>query len=264
MISQLRATRRLLLVAIFLLGRVSLHLLGLVFLWSEPARRRWRRLYLRQCARGVVRLLGIQVSTHGRPPESGGILVTNHLGYVDVLVLAAALDAVFVSRADVRDWPVLGALVSLAGTIFLDRGRGRAIPDALARMQRELDRGSVVVFFPEGTSSDGRRVLPFKPSLFQVATQMQSSVRAAALGYRVPDDEPAAETSVAWWEEDADFGGHFWGLLRLSRISAHVVFAPEVLESSRFDRKELCRRAEAAVRGALAQRWELDEPGGRS
>lgn len=264
MISHLRAALRLVLVALFLVARVIVHLVGLIFLWTGPSRRRWRRLYLRQSARGVVRILGIEVETHGRLPVGGGILVTNHLGYVDVLVLAATLDAVFVSRADVRDWPVLGPMVTLAGTIYLDRGRGRAIPSALARMQRELDQGAIVVFFPEGTSSDGRRVLPFKPSLFQVATQMDSPVRAAALGYHVAVGEPAAETSVAWWREDVGFGEHFWRLLRLSRITARLVFAPDVMEPSHMDRKQLCRQAEAAVRGALVRRWELDDRRPRS
>lgn len=258
MISHLRATLRLLLLKLFLLGWVTVHLVGRLFTWTRSSRLRWRRFYLRRACRVVLALLGIRVHVHGDPPAGGGILVTNHLGYVDILVLASFQDAVFVSRSDVRDWPLLGPMVSMAGTIYLDRSRGRDLSQALRRMRAELEDDAMVVFFPEGTSSDGRRLLPFKPSLFQGATEVGASVFAAALGYRVASGAPPAETAVAWWEDDADFAPHLWRLLGLPRVDATVVFADEVHRAADLDRKELCRRAEATVRRALERRWELE------
>ncbi len=260
MIVRFRAATRAVVLALFLGAWFLLYWMGRLFCWNSRSRRWWRRHYMQDGARITLHLLGARVAVRGRAPDRACIVVCNHLGYVDVIVLASVARVVFVSRADVESWPGVGPLTKSAGTIFLDRQRSRSIPRALDRMRRAVSDGSGVVFFPEGTSSDGRDLLPFRSSLFQVAIEMGVPVCCAALAYRTPAGERSPEEAVAWWQDDLDFFPHCWRLLSLSSFEARVSFTEgriEVSEST--DRRSLCTEAEGRVRRAL-QDLKADVP----
>src|SRR6185369_10489209 len=132
---------------------------------APRVRARFTARFFSGWARLILWLLAVRVEASGAPPRPPFLLVANHLSYLDVLVLASRLPSVFVSKAEVRRWPLLGPICTALGTIYIDRGQRRDIPRVMAEIEAALDSGLGVVFFPEGTSSKGETVAPFKPSL---------------------------------------------------------------------------------------------------
>ena len=123
-----------------------------------------RANWLQQSCRRALRVFNIEVETQGPIPTSG-LLVCNHLSYLDILVLGALAPAAFVAKREVRFWPILGLFATLAGTVFVDRRKRTRVGEANQKMENLLKTGVVTVLFPEGTSSDGSTVLPFKSAL---------------------------------------------------------------------------------------------------
>jgi 1-acyl-sn-glycerol-3-phosphate acyltransferase len=193
-------------------------------------------------ARKLMRCLNLRADYSGEPPRLG-LLVSNHLGYLDILVLAARQPAVFVSKADVRGWPVFGFLTRLAGTLFVRRERRGDVSPLNEQMAAVLRVGMVLVVFPEGTSSDGRQVLPFFSSLLQPAVTVGCPVTPAFIRYELADGSVADE--VCYWG-DMMFGAHFLNLLAKRAIRAHVRFGAARPPGD--DRKPLARGLQRAVR----------------
>jgi len=159
-----------------------------------------------------------------RGPRPGrGLVCSNHLGYLDIAVYAAAIPCVFVSKREVRSWPGIGILAHAAGTIFLDR-QSRASADTVAQEMTERLRDDVpVMLFPEGTSTDGSAVLRFHPTLIEPAVEMQQEIAAAAIAYRA---DGAGERELCWYG-DASFLPHLLRLLGRTGMVAEVEFYPE-------------------------------------
>jgi 1-acyl-sn-glycerol-3-phosphate acyltransferase len=197
---------------------VRLALLRLKGPLTPERRARW----LQACCRAVVSVLGVEVRFQGLPPARG-LLVSNHLSYLDVAVYASILPCVFVSRNDVATWPYFGAAARAAGTIFLNRASHASTLEAGAVMRARLAGHVPVLLFPEGTSTDGARVLRFHSSLFEPAVAAGASVTAAAIRYSPANGIPESELC---WFGDADFLPHLWKLLSMPGISAEVHFNP--------------------------------------
>ncbi|MBK8178033.1 MAG: 1-acyl-sn-glycerol-3-phosphate acyltransferase [Planctomycetes bacterium] len=226
--------------AYFALWRV-----GVLFVGARSDRgRRLRRRWMGRWARAVVRVIGARVEVQGPVPPAPCVLVSNHLGYVDIPVLASCTELVFVSKIEVRQWPLIGPAAAAIGTIFLDRSSRRAIPGVNAQISESLAASDRVLFFPEGTSTSGEQVLPFKSSLLEPAAQSGYPVFCAAVHYSTPSGEVPASQSVCWWG-DMEFTPHIFGLLRLSGFRARVVFHAEPHVGQ--GRKQLAERTEQAV-----------------
>jgi 1-acyl-sn-glycerol-3-phosphate acyltransferase len=134
----------------------------------ERSRSRWRKPFKRWYYRNVCRVLGLSVTLRGKPAPAPVLFVSNHISYFDILVLGSVLDACFVSRSDVRNWPLVGWSAGVQGTVFIERRRGEAKNHTDTIGERLAADDSLVVF-AEGTSGDGNHVLPFKSTLFAVA-----------------------------------------------------------------------------------------------
>ena len=186
-------------------GFVALTALAGALLALAP---RLRARLFRWWARGLLRLLDIQVEVRGPLPPPGVALVANHLSYLDVVVLGSLVDATFVAKADVARWPGLGPLAARVGTIFLDRTRKRDLLRVIPRVEARLRAGETVVFFPEGTSSAGRELLRFHPSLFEAPRRAGRATAAAALSTR-----PGAATRTP---PPQCVGGATWNSCRTS------------------------------------------------
>lgn len=212
--------------------------------WRGPGTGPWRTAIFHGWARGVVRLLGVRAAVEGVPPRPPFFLVANHLGYLDVALIAAHLRCVFVARGDVDRWPVFGALCRAGDTLFIDRENRRDIPRVIDRIRAVLDGGRGVVLFPEGTSSGGEAVLPFKPGLLEPAAVAGIPVSYAAVSYATPPGSPPARLVVCWWGA-MPFVRHLLTLLGLPEIRARLVFGAEPIVES--ERKELARRLHRAV-----------------
>lgn len=241
----LRAAGRLVLAALWTLVLVALWAPRHAWTRRRPHHNRsWRGAIVTWWARGLTRLLRLRVTARGTPPERPFILVVNHLSYLDVIVLQTHLKAVFVSKAEVSRWPAVGWLARTFGTLFIDRRMKRDVLRVQALVEEALAEGDGVIVFPEGTTSPGERVLPFRAALLDAPARTGRSVAYAALSYATPPGEPPAHLAVCWWG-GMDFVPHLWQLLRLPRLQATVVFGDDTVHAE--DRRELARHLEARV-----------------
>jgi 1-acyl-sn-glycerol-3-phosphate acyltransferase len=209
-------------------------------------RARWRRHCMQGWCRSMCRALGVVVRVDGPQPASPRFLVSNHLGYLDIVVLGSLLPAAFVSRADVAGWPVIGPLARWFDTVFLARERKRDLPEVNEQVAARLADGGAIVLFPEGTSTAGEAVQAFRPSLLAPAAAAAVPVHAACLRYGTTLPDAPASLAACWWG-DAAFLPHALTLLSLRRIDAEVQFATAPRCSS--DRKELAAALQRDVEG---------------
>jgi 1-acyl-sn-glycerol-3-phosphate acyltransferase len=204
----------------------------------------WRTRIFRRWSRGVARLLGMRAEVHGTPPRTPFVLVSNHLSYVDVILLGGQLSCVFVAKAEVDRWPLVGALCRSVDTVFIDRKTKRDIPRVTQRLQDILADGRGVVLFPEGTSTKGEGVLRFRPGLLAEAARSGRSVSYASLSYKTPPGSRPARLAVCWWG-DMPFPRHLIRLLGLPGFEASLTFGEEPIRET--DRKLLATRLQRAV-----------------
>ena len=216
----------------------------LVLLPVSALRRRARNALYHLWSRGCVRILGGRLTIEGEPPRAPFFLVSNHLSYLDVVVLAACLDAFFIAKLEIRSWPLFGLLARTVGTIFVDRELRRDVVRVNRLIAQVLAQGYGVILFPEGTSTQGYEVAEFRSSLLDYPARAGMPVHAAALSYRTPPDEVPAHLAMAWWG-DAPFAPHARQLLGVRSFEAVLRFSPRTVASA--DRKELADVARAAV-----------------
>jgi len=244
-VSHLRAILRILIFSIwsgagFVLGGLA-HLLISVAPGPGVA---MKRLLCRVWARGVALIIGLRIETVGTPPTPPYILVSNHVSYVDIITIMAASPGVFVAKSEVAGWPLLGPLSRVANTIFVDRASRKDVVRVNELIRGTLARGEGLIMFPEGTSSRGVDVLPFRSSLLEPAVQSGRPVHYASVTYTTPRGAPPADMAVCWWG-DMTFGGHFYNLMRLPSVQGSVAFGSRTLEAD--DRHELARTLHDAV-----------------
>lgn len=196
--------------------------------------------------------LGLRFVTEGVPMQCPGAFVANHSSWIDIVALQRAAAPFLVSKAEVRAWPGIGVIGRAIGTMFIDRRPAEARRQEAALFAR-LARGDRMAIFPEGTSSDGRRVLPFKSSLFGVflaaGLPPDTAVQPVTIAYRPRAGLPA--NFYGWWGE-MDFASHIRNVLaRSTGGTVTLTFHAPLALADHPDRKALARAAEAAVRSAF-------------
>jgi lyso-ornithine lipid O-acyltransferase len=217
---------------------------------KRPSTREARADWLhRFCAR-ALRGLGIEISVIGRFPERGAV-ISNHLSYVDIVVFAALHPCVFVSKAEIRSWPVVGWMTTMSGTVYVERGHGGSAMKARKGMQMAVDAGLPVVFFPEGTTSNGSGLLKFHSGLLAQVIGGDAPVTAAYVRYEFETDNgPGVSVAddVCYWG-DRNMLGHVFTFLGLRGVRAEVRFADEPIAFSgdMLHRKQAAVEARAAV-----------------
>ena len=194
----------------------------------------------RWCSFGC-RILGIRVTLSGLIPRAG-LLVCNHLSYLDIIVLSSLQPCVFVAKRDVRAWPLFGWLARGGGTIFVERNCRSKAASEVRLISSVIGSGLLVVLFPEGTSSDGATVLPFKSSLLQAAIAARCPIAAAGIDYQLADGSVANE--VCYWR-DMTLVPHLLNLFGKQAIDATVRVSTSRFRSN--DRKTLARELHAEV-----------------
>ena len=204
---------------------------------AQPARSRW----LQWCARRTLRVFGVRYEASGTPQQAG-LLVSNHLSYLDILVLVSLTPAVFVSKSEVKHWPVFGWFARLAGTLFVDRSKRSDVTRMNALIENSLAAGNVLVLFPEGTSWNGSEILPFKSSLLEPIADAKYPLTVGHLSYALDDGDAAND--VCYWG-DATFFPHLVRLMTKNHVRARVRFATVPQPAS--DRKELAQQLHAEV-----------------
>ncbi len=213
-------------------------------LFSAALGRRTHFALVRTWARGLAWILNVEIKVSGNQLKPPVFLVSNHLSYLDIIVLLSVVDGFFVAKSEVASWPILGFLARSTGTLFIDRSRKSDLRRVTPLIEEILDSGSNVFVFPEGTSTQGEEVLPFKPSMFEAAIRGKVPVSAASLTYSTPSDGPPAHLAVCWWG-DMTFLKHCYELVGLKAIQATVTFTGQPLIAE--DRKSLALDAHEAV-----------------
>jgi len=216
-----------------------------------------RALWLHRSCQRYVKLLHLDLEVIGEPPQ-GGLLVSNHMGYVDIIVLCAVTPCVFISKSDVKRWPIFGYFAGLGGTLFVNREKRSDVGRLAEEMREILNSGAHLALFPEGTSSGGDSVLPFKSALLEPITQIDLPVTSAAVVYSLPPGHGLVSEEVAYWA-DMTLVPHLLNIFSKERIGAKVVFGEPRVHKA--DRKQLAKELHAEVL-ALQQsaRTEGKEP----
>lgn len=196
-------------------------------------------------ARGMLERLGVELTVIGAPPRAGPVLlVSNHVSFLDILVLHAACYCRFVAKADVSRWPLIGTLATGAGTLYLRREARRDAMRMLHGMVEALGRGEVLALFPEGTTGDGSTVLPFHSGLIQAAISAGAPVQPAALKF--VEGHASAPSRSAAYIRDQSLVGSIWRALRARGLRAVVAFGAPQLPRGR-DRRAWGRDLQAEV-----------------
>lgn len=226
-------------------------LAGLV---APAAKRPIARFWFRTCQK----ICGLLVRVKGLPHHGGATLIAaNHVSYLDIIVLGALVDARFVAKKDVAGWPLFGLLARLANTIFVSRERRHARSDG-GELRGALDRGENIILFPEGTSSNGLNVLPFKSALFSAVEPesvdpgvVMQPVSVAYARYADGRKLKGELTDLYAWYGDMTLAGHLMSVFGLKGCVVEVNFMPPIRPIAFPDRKSLAVACERAVRQSL-------------
>ncbi|MFO1119727.1 MAG: lysophospholipid acyltransferase family protein [Rhodospirillales bacterium] len=251
--SPLRAAWRLVAMVVVSLGLMALYALSLGPL------RRWRRPLQVSWCRALCRIAGLRLRVTGAPRNHGPTLfVVNHCSYLDIPVIARDADATFVAKAEVARWPLFGQAAQLTRTLFIQRVGGEAKAQGRLLLDR-LAQGENLLLFAEGTSTDGAGVAPFKSSLFaiveQAGTGSDLQVQPVSITYaRTLDGKPLIGPwrELYCWFGDATMFPHLWRMLSLKGAEVEVHFLAPIVPAGA-SRKELARRAQAAVAASVAE-----------
>lgn len=207
--------------------------------------REQREMRVQVWAAQMLRILGVRLRQRGSAPVAGPmLLVANHLSWLDILVLHAARHCRFVSKADVKRWPMIGTLATGAGTLYIERESRRDAMRVVHRMAEALADGDIVAVFPEGTTGDGRALLPFHANLIQAAVATGSPVQPVALDF--VDARSGVRSQAARYIDDDTLVGSIWRLLTSPPLVAVVHWgAPEQADGR--DRRTWAADLRAAV-----------------
>ncbi|WP_082513253.1 lysophospholipid acyltransferase family protein [Methylobacterium sp. Leaf125] len=263
--SRLGAYGRLALCAVAFLVIVGPHLLSLRFGRGRIAA--WMPVLFH---RVFVALFGLRVTQSGTPPEAGepALVLSNHVSWLDIIVLGSLRPLSFVAKSEIAGWPVIGTLARLQRTVFIDRARRADTANVNATVAQRLARGDLIVLFAEGTTGDGTRLLPFRSSLVgaaraAVAGEGPARIRLQPLAITYPrrNGLPLVRKErpdVAWYG-DMELAPHLAAFFDGGPIDIHVVWGAPIAVEAGTDRKRATALAEASVRAAL-QRGVTGQP----
>lgn len=235
-------------IAILRATRLTLHIgWGLVTAVLYP----WlalslRRRILQYWSRGLLDILNVKVYA-GMDANRHGLIVTNHISWLDIFVLNAVVPMRFVAKSEVRGWPVIGWLCHRAGTLFIARGKARDAARINRDMVELLQQGECLAVFPEGTTTDGSHVGHFHASLLQPAIDAGAPLHPVAIRYQ--DDLGWRSTAAAYFD-DISFGTSMWRILRTPELHVRLI-ATAPLATADAERRTLAHNAQQQITAAL-------------
>ena len=239
-------------IALFRAARFALHLgygltLAVIYPWLDPA---LRRRILQSWSADLLHIFNVRIEIgHDDPLHTlrNGLIVTNHISWLDVFVLNSVVPMRFVAKSEVRRWPVIGWLCARAHTLFIERGKARSAARINVQLVTLLQRGECLAVFPEGTTTDGTQVAHFHPSLLQPAIDADAQVHPIAIRYQ---DARGAYSSIAAYIDEISFGASLWNILSTPELHVRLVATPP-LEACGTHRSNLTRIARQHISAAL-------------
>jgi 1-acyl-sn-glycerol-3-phosphate acyltransferase len=244
-------TRRL--IALFRAARLALHIgygltLAIAYPWFGLA---IRRRILRDWSAGLLDIFNVRIEiAEGDPLHTlhRGLIVTNHISWLDVFVLNAVVPMRFVAKSEVRRWPVIGWLCARAQTLFIERGKARSAARINVQLVDLLQRGECLAVFPEGTTTDGLKVEHFHSSLLQPAIDAGAPVHPIAIRYQ---DMSGAHSLASAYIDEISFGTSMWNILSTAELHVQLVATPP-LDASGTDRRNLTGAVRQHISTTLA------------
>nr|CAA6829444.1 MAG: 1-acyl-sn-glycerol-3-phosphate acyltransferase (EC [uncultured Thiotrichaceae bacterium] len=208
---------------------------------------RYQRL-IRWWLGGIVRILGGRVSVYGTPANRGVMMVCNHISWLDIPLLGGESSIRFLSKQEVKAWPVIGWLATQAGTLYIERGRRGAAQEAADSISDSLRNGEVVMVFPEGTTSDGAEVLPFHARLFASVIDADAAVQPVAIRYR---DASGVLSELVPYLDDVSLWHNLLGILAQAHMDIEVHYLPPFKVAGQ-SRKALATLSETQISQTLS------------
>jgi 1-acyl-sn-glycerol-3-phosphate acyltransferase len=241
-------------IALLRAARLALHIgqgltLAVAYPWFPAA---LRRRILQRWSANLLAIFNVRVEP---TPDAAldnlrsGLIVTNHISWLDVFVLNAVVPMRFVAKSEVRRWPLIGWLCARAQTLFLERGKARAAARINVQLVELLQRGECLAIFPEGTTTDGAQVGHFHSSLLQPAIDAAARVHPVAIRYH---DGTGTRSSAAAYIDELSFGASLWNILSTAELHVELIASP-ALDACTLERRELTRAAHGLIASALAQ-----------
>jgi 1-acyl-sn-glycerol-3-phosphate acyltransferase len=210
-----------------------------------------RAQHIADWSRGLLKLLNVSVKIQGQPQTSGPLLVVlNHISWLDILVMLAAQPVCFVSKSEVKHWPVIGWLATNAGTLYIERTSRRDAMRVVHQVAENLYGGRIIAVFPEGTTSDGTAVLPFHGNLLQAAISARSPVQPVALQFLEQNGQRSA--SPLYIDDDTLLSS-VWRMLKAQPVTASLDFLPPV-NTEGVDRRVLSVQLHDLISARISQK----------
>lgn len=227
------------------LGVYSVFILGygLLRLFDKPVDD-WRNKILTTWGKWAAKSLSVKIHVEGSIPEPPFFLVSNHLSYIDIIVLFSQLNTTFVAKSEVANWPVLGFIAQTIGVVFIDRKRRTDVARVNDEISNSVTHKRGLTLFPEGTTSPGSEILPFRASLLDFPARSDLGANFCALRYSTDDGNDRAYKVVNWWE-NISLNKHLSRLAKERIIHATISFGDNVIKEN--DRKVLSKKLHAKV-----------------
>lgn len=235
-----------LLFTIYIIGAVTLRFYAV----TDVNKRRIGAWWTTKMSRVAIRFFGIDVSSSGQNylHPSGKLVISNHMSYFDILILASVRPTIFISSVEIQKTPFLGFIASIGGTFFVERRNAKLVKLEIGKISELIKDGFNVVLFPEGTSTDGSQILPFRSSLLASATSAKVDVVPACIKYDRIDGEKFSSENCDYvcWYGDMSFAPHLWNYLKTKHVDARATFF-EPLDTKSADRKYISEKARQLI-----------------
>ena len=255
------------LIAILSLGLFFFGVLVVLHLGISMLRlpNRWKIVsrWFRGFTWSMRRILNIKITVEGDAEQikrGGCVIISNHCGYLDGIILGSLFPVIFVSKREVKSWPVVGQWTTLCGTVFINRQQKGLIPLAVKEMSRKLQQQANILLFPEGAATNGERLLPFQTAPLAAPLRSRGIIVPITLAYQSVNEQPLSEANRNWvyCYDDMPDAPHFWKLLGLRRIEVRVTIRPKI-DCSRYEdnsagRKRLTEDCYNRVLGRVSKR----------
>ncbi len=226
-------------VFLVLVGLITTLILFPIISWK------YKRFIIKAWSRTLLRALGLRLVIECAPVAENlhGLMVSNHSSWIDIFASNTVQAVRFISKSEIREWPVLGTLVTMAGTLYVERGNRSKISETNVAIGEAVRSGDLVGFYPEGTTTDGRYLLPFKTNLFQPAIDFDMTVYPVAVRYF----HKGAPTHLASYEGEMTFMQSLLSITRTWGLEAHIHYGDPIQSSDYPDRASLAQASQDAI-----------------
>ncbi len=206
----------------------------------------------------ILKLLSIKIVVKGSFGGDGSLIVSNHASWIDILIVSSIIKTSFVSKSEVSRWPLISWLAKLQRTIFINRDNNKQLAETANEIQDRISNNQNVVLFPEGTSSDGNRVLPFKSSIFilcELSEISKFNIQPISIAYTKYNglSMTRIERMLIAWYGDMDLLSHIYAIIRAGSFEVEVTFHNRIDISEKKSRKDIASECEDIVRDGFLQ-----------